>query len=233
MVTLFGAHNVWEVVEKCLVNPENENTLSQKAGLRDSRKRDKKALCLIYQRLGEDTFMMVLGAKTPKEEWEKLRTSYKGVDQVKEAFSNEVLNEEVYIEQPQGYEVKGEEKKVLKLKKSLYGLKQAQRAWNARIEKYFQEKNFIKCPYEHAPYIKVQGGDILIVDFIEVKQEDHGILITQEGYAKEIRKKFKMDDANPVNTPTECGIKLSKYEEGEKMDPSLFKSLVGSLRYVN
>ncbi|MCI84714.1 reverse transcriptase, partial [Trifolium medium] len=34
-----------------------------------------------------------------------------------------VLDEEVYIEQPQGYEVKGEEKKVLKLKKALYGLK--------------------------------------------------------------------------------------------------------------
>ncbi|KAK2411591.1 putative mitochondrial protein [Trifolium repens] len=190
---------------------------------------------------------------------------------VKSAFLNGVLDEEVYIEQPQGYEVKGEEEKVLKLKKALYGLKQAPRAWNARIDKYFQEKNFIKCPYEHALYIKAQGGDILIVclyvddliftgnnptmfevfkkemtkEFemtdiglmsyylgIEVKQEDQGILITQEGYAKEVLKKFKMDDANPVNTPMECGIKLSKHDEGERVDPSLFKSLVGSLRYL-
>jgi len=65
-----------------------------------------------------------------------------------------------------------------------------------------------------------------------VKQEDHGIIITQEGYAKEVLKKFKMDDANPVSTPMECGIKLSKHEEGETVDPSLFKSLVGSLRYL-
>ncbi|CAJ2633694.1 unnamed protein product [Trifolium pratense] len=190
---------------------------------------------------------------------------------VKSAFLNGVLDEEVYIEQPQGYEVKGEEEKVLKLKKSLYGLKQAPRAWNARIDKYFQDKNFIKCPYEHALYIKAQGGDILIVclyvddliftgnnptmfeefkkemtkEFemtdiglmsyylgIEVKQEDHGILITQEGYAKEVLKKFKMDDANPVSTPMECGIKLSKHGEGETVNPSLFKSLVGSLRYL-
>ncbi|CAJ2639360.1 unnamed protein product [Trifolium pratense] len=190
---------------------------------------------------------------------------------VKSAFLNGVLDEEVYIEQPQGYEVKGEEEKVLKLKKALYGLKQAPRAWNARIDKYFQDKNFIKCPYEHALYIKAQGEDILIVclyvddliftgnnptmfeefkkemtkEFemtdigfmshylgIEVKQEDHGILITQEGYAKEVLKKFKMDDANPVSTPMECGIKLSKHEEGETVDPSLFKSLVGSLRYL-
>ena len=55
---------------------------------------------------------------------------------VKSAFLNGVLEEEVYIEQPQGYEVKGEEDKVLKLKKALYGLKQAPRAWNARIDKY-------------------------------------------------------------------------------------------------
>jgi hypothetical protein len=65
-----------------------------------------------------------------------------------------------------------------------------------------------------------------------VKQEDQGILITQEGYAKELLKKFKMDDANPISTPMECGIKLSKHDEGEIVDPSLFKSLVGSLRYL-
>ncbi|MCI74105.1 reverse transcriptase, partial [Trifolium medium] len=41
-----------------------------------------------------------------------------------------------------------------------------------------------------------------------------------------------MDDANPVSTPMEYGIKLSKHEEGEILDPSLFKSLVGSLRYL-
>ena len=50
---------------------------------------------------------------------------------VKSAFINGVLEEEVYIEQPQGYQVKGKEDKVLKLKKVLYGLKQAPRAWNA------------------------------------------------------------------------------------------------------
>ncbi|PNX68223.1 reverse transcriptase, partial [Trifolium pratense] len=65
---------------------------------------------------------------------------------VKSAFLNGVLDKEVYIEQPQGYEVKGKEEKVLKLKKTLYGFKQALRAWNARIDKYFQDKNFIKCP---------------------------------------------------------------------------------------
>ncbi|XP_050897081.1 secreted RxLR effector protein 161-like [Lathyrus oleraceus] len=41
-----------------------------------------------------------------------------------------------------------------------------------------------------------------------------------------------MDDANPVGTPMECGSKLSKHENGEIVDPTLYKSLVGSLRYL-
>ena len=63
----------------------------------------------------------------------------------------------------------------------------------------------------------------------EVKQEDKGILITQEGYAKEVIKKFKMDYYNLVGTPIECG---TKHEEGNKVDPTPYKSLVGSLHYL-
>ena len=62
---------------------------------------------------------------------------------VKSAFLNGVLEEEVYIQQPPGYEVKGQESKVLRLKKALYGLKQAPRAWNSRIDKYFHQSGFI------------------------------------------------------------------------------------------
>ena len=44
---------------------------------------------------------------------------------VKSAFLNCEIEEEVYVEQPKGYEVKGEENKVYRLRKALYGLKQA------------------------------------------------------------------------------------------------------------
>ncbi|XP_022635028.1 uncharacterized protein LOC111241414 [Vigna radiata var. radiata] len=85
MVALLGAHDVWEVVEKGHTEPENVESLSQaqKDSLRDSRKRDKKALCLIYQGLDEDTFEKISGVKSAKEAWEKLKISYKGADQVK------------------------------------------------------------------------------------------------------------------------------------------------------
>ncbi|KAL9272083.1 Retrovirus-related Pol polyprotein from transposon TNT 1-94-like protein, partial [Drosera capensis] len=83
---------------------------------------------------------------------------------VKSAFLNGYLDEVVYVKQPLGYVVQGKEDKVLKLRKTLYGLKQAPRAWNSRIDKYFQENDFKKCPYEHALYVKVnEKGDMLLV----------------------------------------------------------------------
>ncbi|KAG6386523.1 hypothetical protein SASPL_155426 [Salvia splendens] len=67
---------------------------------------------------------------------------------------------------------------------------------------------------------------------VEVNQREDGIFITQEHDAKEILKKFKMKDCKPINTPVECGVKLSKNDKEEKVDPTLYKSLVGSLRYL-
>ena len=61
---------------------------------------------------------------------------------VKSAFLNGYLEEEVYVEQPQGYEVPGQEHKVYRLKNALYGLKQAPRAWYSRIDSYLTENGF-------------------------------------------------------------------------------------------
>ncbi|KAG6486751.1 hypothetical protein ZIOFF_055330 [Zingiber officinale] len=67
---------------------------------------------------------------------------------------------------------------------------------------------------------------------IEVNQREDGNFISQAGYAREILKKFKMDNIKSMNTPVECGVKLSKHDEEEKVDPTFFKSLIGSLRYL-
>ena len=67
---------------------------------------------------------------------------------IKSAFLNRELEEEVYVEQPQGYVIKGQEDKVYRLRKALYGLKQAPRAWNNNIENYLLQHGFIKSPSE-------------------------------------------------------------------------------------
>ncbi|KAH9751752.1 hypothetical protein KPL71_014419 [Citrus sinensis] len=67
---------------------------------------------------------------------------------------------------------------------------------------------------------------------IEVKQNEVDIFISQESYVKEILKRFKMNNCKPISTPVECRVKLSKHDEGEDIDPTFFKSLVGSLRYL-
>ncbi|KAE8735514.1 hypothetical protein F3Y22_tig00000340pilonHSYRG00533 [Hibiscus syriacus] len=67
---------------------------------------------------------------------------------------------------------------------------------------------------------------------LEVRQENIGIFVSQEKYAKEILKRNKMEDCNPVLTPMEPGAKLSKFDGGERVDATKYRSLVGSLRYL-
>jgi len=83
---------------------------------------------------------------------------------VKSAFLNDILEEEVYVHQPEGFLIKRQEDKVYRLKKALYGLKQAPRAWNAQIDGYLHQNGFTKCPYEHAIYTKrSHQGEFLII----------------------------------------------------------------------
>ena len=58
---------------------------------------------------------------------------------VKSTFLNGNLEEEVYIEQPYGFQLTNKRDYVCKLKKTLYGLKQAPRAWYARLDSYLQK----------------------------------------------------------------------------------------------
>ncbi|CAJ2639943.1 unnamed protein product [Trifolium pratense] len=180
--------------------------------------------------------------------------------------------EEVYVEQPAGYVVQGKEDKVYRLKKALYGLKQAPRAWYKKIDSYFLQNGFQRCPFEHTLYIKfIDPGDVLIVclyvddliftgnnskmiaEFreamirrfemtdlglmsyflcIEVVQQNDGIFISQKKYATNILKKFKMEHSKPISTPVEEKLKLTRKNDGKRVDSTYYKSLIGSLRYL-
>ena len=67
---------------------------------------------------------------------------------------------------------------------------------------------------------------------VKVKQKEEGILIAYKSYGKKRLKKFKMYDYKHIHMSMEDRVKLFKYDEGEGVDPTFFKSLVKSLRYL-
>eukprot|EP00253_Pinus_taeda_P003739 PITA_03739 len=132
---------------------------------------------------------------------------------VKLAFLNGVLMEEVYIEQPLGYEKKGQEHKVCRLKKALYGLKQAPRAWYSRIDSYLLEKGFENCEGEPTLYIKENDGKLLIVvlyvdDVIFTGNDDYLI----EHFKSVMKEEFEMTDMGLLRYF--LGIEVDQNENG-------------------
>jgi hypothetical protein len=83
---------------------------------------------------------------------------------VKSTFLNGELEEEVYIEQPEGFQLSENAYYVCKLKKALYGLKQAPRAWYSRLDKYLQQAGFRKGSADNNLYIKVTQDSILLIE---------------------------------------------------------------------
>jgi hypothetical protein len=71
---------------------------------------------------------------------------------VKSAFLNGELKEEVYVRQPLGFVAAGHEGKVLKLQKALYGLRQAPHAWNTKLDGSLRNLGFKRCASEHGMY---------------------------------------------------------------------------------
>ncbi|KAF0931476.1 hypothetical protein E2562_004599 [Oryza meyeriana var. granulata] len=81
---------------------------------------------------------------------------------VKSAFLNGELIEEVYVRQPPGFTVAGHEDKVLRLDKVLYSLRQAPRAWNAKLDETLVALGFSHSASEHAVYARGKGASRLL-----------------------------------------------------------------------
>lgn len=67
---------------------------------------------------------------------------------------------------------------------------------------------------------------------LEVVQSDDGFFVSQKKYVQDILDRFEMKNCNSSNTPVEFGLKLSKDEEGKKVNSTLYKQIVGSLMYL-
>ncbi|KAM1775099.1 hypothetical protein ACFX12_044389 [Malus domestica] len=115
---------------------------------------------------------------------------------VKSAFLNGVLEDEVFVEQPQGFTSQEFPEKVYKLRKALYGLKQAPRAWYNEIDSYFTEKGFQKNPSEATLYTKTESNNktlivSIYVDDVVYTGNDAAMM---EEFKEEMMKRYEMTD---------------------------------------
>ena len=112
---------------------------------------------------------------------------------VKTTFLNGIIEEEVYIEQLEGFEIFSSESHVCRLKRVLYGLKQAPRALYTQIDSYFTRLGFTKNEADaHLYQIVVEGKDLIIVLYLDdliLTSDEQLIHSCKEDLAKEFEMK--------------------------------------------
>ncbi|XP_049368995.1 uncharacterized mitochondrial protein AtMg00810-like [Solanum verrucosum] len=118
----------------------------------------------------------------------------------------------------------GEEHKVYRLKKTLYGLKQASRACVAMF-KQFKESMMKEFDMTDLGRIHYFLGSMVI-------QSSDGFFISQRKYVQDLLIKFQMEKCNPICTPIHPSLKLDKDPDGKVVDGTYYKKLVGSLMYL-
>ncbi|XBI97710.1 hypothetical protein VPH35_018033 [Triticum aestivum] len=132
---------------------------------------------------------------------------------VKSAFLNSEIEGDVYVNQPLGFIKEGEEHKVLKLHKILYGLWQGPREWNVKLDRTLISLGFEKAPLEHAMYKRGEGKDRLLVgiyvDDLLITGADEEVIAKFKLQMKEL---FKMDDLSLLSYYP--GIEVHQKTEG-------------------
>ncbi|GKE11069.1 retrovirus-related pol polyprotein from transposon TNT 1-94 [Tanacetum coccineum] len=128
---------------------------------------------------------------------------------VKTEFLNDILHEEVYVSQSDGFVDQDNSNHVYKLKKALYGLKQAPRAWYDLLSKFLLSQEFSKRTMDPTLFIRRQGKDTLLS-----------------------LKKYGMESSDPVDTPMVEKSKLDEDTQGKAMVPTHYHGMIGILMYL-
>ena len=115
---------------------------------------------------------------------------------MKTAFLYSDLKEEIYMDQPEGFKVKGKEHMVCKLIKSLYGLKQAPRQWYKKFDSFMVGHGYTRTNADHCVYVrKFPNGKFVIlllyVDDMLIVRQDAGVI---GNLKKDLCKSFDMKD---------------------------------------
>ncbi|GJX71734.1 retrovirus-related pol polyprotein from transposon TNT 1-94 [Tanacetum coccineum] len=133
---------------------------------------------------------------------------------VKTAFLNGILKEEVYVSQPEGFVDQDHPNHVFRLKKTLFGLKQAPRAWQRS--------------HSHMSMM----GQMSFFLGLQVSQIPKGIFINQSKYVLEILKKFGLEQSDVFDIPMVERLKLDEDPNGTPVYLTRYRGMVSSLMYL-
>jgi hypothetical protein len=219
-------NETWELVPR----PKNKNMISTKWVFRNKLNEDAKVtknkeilVCKGYAQVEGVDFEATFAPVARMEEIRLLlsyacskRIKVYQMD-VKSTFLNGELEEEVYIEHPEGFLLSEREDYVCKLKKAMYGLKQAPRVWYSRLDRYLQQQGFRNGNAYSNLYVKVDGNNILI---IEVYVDDIIFGSDDDGMSK----KFSQDMQNEFEMPLLGELKLFLGLQISQLDEGIFIS---------
>nr|CAN67941.1 hypothetical protein VITISV_033155 [Vitis vinifera] len=156
---------------------------------------------------------------------------------VKTTFLNDDLSEEVYMSQPEGFKENGKENMVCRLKRSIYGIKQASRQWYLKFDKIVMSFGFIENKFDQCVYMKVNGSKyifmVLYINDILLASSDVNLLNDTK---RILSTNFNMKDLGEAffvlagDVPVVKGDKLSN-EQCPKND--LEKDAIKSIPYAS
>ena len=136
---------------------------------------------------------------------------------VKTTFLHGDLEEEIYMKRPRGYEVKGKENLVCRLKKSLYGLKKAPRQWYLKFDRFMTEQGYHICHFDHYVYFKrlENGSYIILLLYVD------GMLVTRSNMKdinmlkKKLVNSFVMKDLGAAKKI--LGMRITRERKNHKL----------------
>nr|GFC82100.1 retrovirus-related Pol polyprotein from transposon TNT 1-94 [Tanacetum cinerariifolium] len=145
---------------------------------------------------------------------------------VKTAFLNGILREEVYVSQPNGFVDPDNPNHVYKLKKAFYGLKKAPRTWYDLLSSFLLSQKFTKGTFDQTLFVRREGKDILLMSMmdklsfflrLQISQSPRGIFLNQSEYTLESIEKYDMKTGEPADTPMVEKSKLMKIHKGKPL----------------
>nr|GFA76777.1 hypothetical protein [Tanacetum cinerariifolium] len=157
---------------------------------------------------------------------------------VKTAFLNGNLREEVYVTQPDGFVGQDNPNHVYKLKKAIYRVKQAPRAWYDMLSSFLLSQDFSKGSVDPTLFIRRNGNGLLLVQIyvddinFAASTLELCIFINQTKYARESLQKYGFESCDPVDTPMVEKSKLDEDREGKAIDASHYHGMIGTLLYL-